>query len=132
MKTKRSKRFALFGYKELVKRETIVGSCMSMTKTSCHLVGSSKKMDIVTKEMSASLSMRDLLRIRISKFRIWQTGLSHVLIMKEASAQRVQSVGFFSSISLNKLTNKCQVKVSSAKTILLVFVLLALNVNTST
>ena len=109
-----------------------MGSCMFMTKTSCHLVGFSKRMDIVTKEMSVSLSMRGLLRIQISRFRTWQMGLNHVLTMKEAFAQRDQSVGFFSSISLNKLTNKCLVRVSYARTIPLAFVLLALNVNTST
>ena len=132
MKTRPSKRSAHFGCKELVKREMTVGSCMSMTKISCHLAGSSKKMDIVTREMSASLSMRGLLRIQISRFRTWLMGLNHVLTMKEAFAQRDLSAGYFNSISLNKLTNKCLAKVSSARTTPLAFVLSALNVNTST
>ena len=132
MKTRPSKRSALFGCRELVKRGMIVGSCTFMIKISCHLVGFFKRMDIVTKEMSVFLSMRGLLRIQISRYQTWLMGLNHVLTMKEAFAQRDQSVGFFSSISLNKLTNKCLVRVSSARIIPLVFVLLALNVNTST
>lgn len=132
MKTRPSKRSVLFGCRELVKREMTVGSCTFMTKISCLLVGFSKKMDIVTKEMSVFLSMRGLLKIQISRFQTWLMGMSHVLIMKEAFVQKDQSVGFFNSISLNKLTNKCLVKVSSARTTPLDFVLLALNVNTST
>ena len=132
MKTRPSKRSVLSGCRELVKREMTVGSCMFMLKISCLLVGSFKRMVIVTKEMSVSLSMRGLLRIQISRFQTWLMGLSHVLIMKEAFAQRDLSVGFFSSISLNKLTNKCLVRVSSVRITQLDFVLLALNVNTNT
>ena len=132
MKTRPSKRSVLSGCRELVKREKTVGSCMFMTKISCLLVGNFKRMVIVTKEMSVSLSMRGLLRIQISRFQTWLMGLSHVLIMKEAFAQRDLSVGFFSSISLNKLTNKCLVRVSSVRITQLDFVLLALNVNTNT
>ena len=121
MKIKLNRKYVLFGYREHAKRVMTAGFCMSMTKINSHLVGSFRRMDIVTRAMSACSSMRDRPRILISRLPIWLMDMNLAHIMSAVFVQKVQNADCLSSISLSKLTSKFLARERYARIIQLAF-----------